>query len=81
MHRSDAPAGCRMRSCGEHDVSIAQPPPVVHAVPLAVALKLHPILSAAQPASRIVSHDLTPPEPPPPRFPRLGNSAANSLPA
>ena len=75
MHQQSG-NGCRMRSCGEHEVSIAQTPPVVYSSTLKVArLDTRAVAISRPEVARVVTF-IPPPEPPPPRPLECGDAVA-----
>lgn len=67
---------CRMRSCGEHEVSVAQTPPVVHSSTLTVTRFDARAVAISGPEVAMVANITPPPEPPPPRPLECGDAVA-----
>lgn len=65
-----------MRSCGEHEVSIAQTPSVVHSSTLTVARLDARAVAISGPEVATVVNLTPPPDPPPPRPSECGDAIA-----
>lgn len=75
MHQQSG-SGCRLRSCGEHEVSIAQTPPVVYSRTLNVVRTDARAVAASGPEVAMVVNIAPPPDPPPPRLLECGDAVA-----